>query len=218
MGKLRKGDISLLEFYKLSKSLYGNKVDNKEKRVKLDITSAKVNIIKNFTYDKSQGIWKSTNKRSVKFEFIVSSKPVSYKRTDKIAIHKYPVTIVMFDIEQGMSSAFRYRSGSLKKPIFAPKGCGTEKAKKIGEQNIRNGVDMFFVFSLEAVLSAYNLLHGPNYTNKMPNKVNKNYEVYFEKHSLYIIEHVLMKIFSNPMSLSKLKKMVFKNGDNIGPF
>jgi hypothetical protein len=211
MGKLKKGDISLLELYRLSKSLYGNKVDDKEKRVRLDVKSAKVNIIKNFTYDKSQGIWKSTNKRSVKFEFIVSSKPISYKKIDTINTHKFPVTFVLWDIEQGMNSAFRYRSGSLKRPIMTPPGCGPEKRKAILNQNIRNGVDLGFFFNLEAILSAYNLLHGPNYTNKMPNKINPTYEVYFEKHSLFLIEHVLIKIFTNPMSLSKLKKMVFKN-------
>lgn len=211
-GKLKKGDISLKEVYLLSKKVFkSGEVDDKKKRARLDITSAKVSNMKNFIYDKNEGIWKSTAKRSVKFEFIVRSKPISYKKTDHISTHIYPVTIVMFDIEQGMDSSFRYRSGSFKKPIFAPKGCSSEKRIKIEEQNIHNGTDLWFFFSLERVLFDFSLLHGPCHANRLPRITNPKLTPYFEKHSLYCIEKALIPILQNPMAMSKIKKMTFKN-------
>lgn len=216
-SRLKKGDISLKEFYILSKKMYSSgKADkkmSKAKRAKLDIVSGKITALRNFTYDKNEGKWKTTNKRSVKIEILVSSKPISYEKRDRIPIHKFPVFFVLYDIELGLDSPFKYRSGSFKKPKFPPKGCSSEKRLQIEESNIRNGIDLEFFFSLERILYAYKILHGPCYANKFPDKANPEMNAYLEKHGLYCMEHILRHIFKNPMALSKLKKMTFKNED-----
>jgi hypothetical protein len=215
-GKLKKGDISIAEVFRLSRDLFrSKKVDNKERRAKMDVTSAKVSTIKNFTFDKNVGKWKTTNKRSVKFEFIVRTKPISYKKRDRIPTHIYPVFFVLYDIEQGVRSAFRYRSGGLKKPLFAPKGCSAEKRLKIEEQNIRNGTDMHFFYSLEKVLQQYGLLYGICYANRLPRKTNPQLLPYMEKHSFWCVLKLLIPILHNPTSMSKIKNMVVKNESRI---
>ena len=215
--KLRKGDISLKEFYILSKKMYSSKKADKNmskaKRAKLDIDGGKITALRNFTYDKNEGKWKTTNKRSVRIEIMIRSIPVSYERRDSLAVHRYPVTFVLWDIELGLDSPFKYRSGSLKKPKFPPKGCSSEKRLQIEEANIRNGIDLWFFFHLERIFYAYKILHGPCYANKFPDKANPEMNAYFEKHGLYCMEHILRYIFKNPMALSKLKKMTFKNED-----
>ena len=215
--KLRKGDISLLEFYILSKKMYSShKADknmSKKKRAKLDIVGGKITALKNFTFDKNEGKWKTTNKRSVRIEILISSKPVSYEKHDRIPVHKYPITVILYDIELGLNSPFKFRSGSLKKPIFAPKGCGSEKRLKIEETNIRNGVDFSFLIHLEKILWAYKLLFGPCYANRFPTKANPEMNVYFDKHTYFAVTKVLIPLFNNPMALSKLKKMSFINED-----
>ena len=213
-GKLKKGDISIKELYVLSKQLYGNKVDNKSRRARLDITSAKITNVRNFEYNKNEGKWKTIHKRSVKFEFIVRSKPTSYKKSDHVNIHKYPIIFLMNDIESGMDSSFRYRSGSEFKFISAPKGCDKVRRQKIEDQNIKNGIDVGFLMHLEAVLSAYGLLYGRNRAGRLPKITNPTLEVYFEKHSLYVLEHAIMPIMGNPTSLSKIKSKLFKNEDH----
>lgn len=213
--KLKKGDITLLEFYILSKKMYSSKKADKnmskKKRAKLDIDNGRVTLVKNFTYDKNEGMWKTTNKRSVKIEILVRSTPVSYVRHDTIPVHKFIVTFLLYDIELGLNSPFKYRSGSLRKPKFPPKGCSSEKRLQIENANIRNGIDMWFFFHLERLLSAYHLLFGPCRANKFPDKANPEMNAYFEKHGLFAYEKVLIPIFQNPEALSKIKKRIFKN-------
>jgi len=213
--RLKKGDITLLEFYILSKKMYSSgKADKnmtKKQRAKLDIVSGKITALKNFTFDKNEGKWKTTNKRSVKIEILISSKPISYEKRDRIPIHKFPVTIIMYDIELGLDSPFKYRSGSLKKPKFPPKGCSSEKRLQIEEANIRNGIDLEFFFSLEKILWAYKLLWGVCYANRFPSVKNPEMNAYFEKHSYFAVTKVLIPIFQNPEALSKIKKRIFKN-------
>lgn len=214
-AKLKKGDISIQELYLLSKSVYKNKeIDNKQERMKLDIISAKVSKINNFNYDASTRTWKQSNKRHVKFEFIVKSKPVSYTKTDTINIHKYPVTILLYDFDLGMNSPFRFRSGSLKKPIFAPKGASSEKRLKITNTNIKNGVDLGFFFNLEWILKSYDLLYGVNYATRAPKVMNKELVPYFDKHTLFIVEKILPHFFVESVK-GKIIRQLYKNEATI---
>ena len=216
MGKLTRGNISLGEFYRLSVELYKTgMVDDKKKRASLDCISAKVNVVKNFTYNKVTKLWEDINKRAIKFEFIVKTQPISYKRRDKISTHIFPVTFVLYSIEDGLDTEFKYRSGSLKKPLFAPKGSSPDKRLRIEEQNIRNGVDLHFLFFLEYELRSLNLLHGICYASRPPKETNPKKYVYLEKHGFFVCQKLLFPIMNNPQAMSKIKKLVYKNEERI---
>ena len=216
MGKLTRGNISLGEFYRLSLDLYkSEKVDDKKKRAKLDCISAKVNIDKNITYNKVTKLWEDINRRAVKFEFIVKTQPISYESKARIKTHIYPITFILYSIEDGLDTEFKYRSGSLKKPLFAPKGSTADKRLRIEEQNIRNGVDMWFFFHLEYALRSLNLLHGVCYANRPPKETNPKKYVYLEKHGLFVCQKLLFPIMNNPQAMSRIKKLVYKNEERI---
>jgi hypothetical protein len=211
-GKLTRGSISIGEFYRLSKKLFDSKaVDDKDFRARVDVKSSKVVALKNFEYNKVTKAWEDTQKRSVKFEFLVSTVPTSYKRTDKLKKHYYPVTFLIYSIEDGLDSTFKYRSGSLKKPLFAKKGATPEQRNKIAEQNIRNGVDLWFFYNLEFLLSSNGLLFNVNRATRAPSKTNPKGYVYFEKHSLWVFQHVLIYILRNPQAIEKLVGKLFKS-------
>lgn len=208
--RLKKDDVSIKEVLALSKLYYNSAAgDDKKERMKLDLSGARITSIKNFTYDKETSSWKTSEKRHVKFEFIISSQPVSYKKTDTITVHKYPVTIVLYDIEMGMNSPFRFRSGGLKKPVFPPANCSSERRLKITNQNIKNGTDLGFFYNLEWILRANNLLYGPCYATRAPIKTNPKGYVYFDKHTLKAIE-LIHRIIQNPTAMSKIKKTYSK--------
>lgn len=214
--KLTRGSITLADMIRVSRDLFkSGKVDDKQKRAKLDVVTAKVTATHNFEYNKVTKLWEDINKRSIKFEFMVKTDPISYENKSGLKYHYYPVTILLYSIEDGVNSEFRYRSGSLRKPLFAPKGSTAEKRKKIEVQNIRNGVDMWFFFNLEAVLRSMNLLYGVCYANRMPNITNPKKYVYFEKHSWACITKVLLYILNNPQAMSKIKGLVYKNESRI---
>jgi hypothetical protein len=212
MARLKKGDVTIAEMLLLSRKLYkSERVDNKAKRAKLDIIGGKVTSMNNFTYDASTRSWKTIagRQRSVKLEFIVSSSPVSYKKTDTIAVHKYPITLVLFSIEAGLSSSFKFRSGSFKKPLFAPQGCSSEKRLKITNQNIKNGVDLSFFFLLEYVCNVYGLLYGPNYAKWAPKQTNPTMLPFFDKHVLFVVTKLLPRILNNPQLKANIKNKNF---------
>jgi hypothetical protein len=195
--RLKQGDLTFAEIYKISKQLYYKKVDDKAERMRLDITGARMTQRQNFTYDAGAKQWVQTGLRHLKFIFIVSSKPISYKKTDSIPIHKYPVTVVIYDISLGWKSPFRWRTGTAKKVLFARAGSKPEVRKKMGEQNIRNGRQLDFFFKLEQLLSFYGLLYGPNTTNKKPpNIANPSWIPYFDKHMLFVVEKFLRHLFT----------------------
>lgn len=214
--KLKRGGLTLGEMVRISRDLFkSEEVDDKKKRARLDVVSAKVVATKNFSYNKVTKLWEDINRRAVKFEFLVKTDPVSYQHNDGLKFHYYPVIFVLYSVEDGMNSEFRYRSGSLKKPLFAPKGATADQRKKIDIQNIRNGVDMHFFFNLEFSLRSENLLYGPCYANRAPKVTNPKKYVYLEKHSWAAVTKVLIYILNNPQAMSKIKKLVYKNDEHI---
>jgi len=196
--KLKKGDIPFSEIYYISKQWYYKDYDNKSKRMKLDVVGARLIIRKFFNYDPNVKLWKiEKEKKHIKFEFKVRSRPVSYKKTDTINTHIYPVVFVFYDLKKGLQSPFRWRTGSTKKVLFAKKGASKEERLKIDNANIKNGRQLDFFFKLEALLAWYGLLYGPNTTNKkMPTKANPDMIPYFDKTALYVIEKWLRHILS----------------------
>ena len=121
--------------------------DNKASRAKVDILSAKCTARKNYEYNQSTKEWSQTG-RDVRIDFIIKSDPKSYKKTDNIKTHKYPCTFLLHDIDSGIYSTFKWRTGSNKKPIFKNP---TMTSAQIAEKNIRNGIQLNFFFFLEFV-------------------------------------------------------------------
>ena len=179
--RLRKGNISILEVLILSRAEYKGKVDNKMIREKLDVVGGKIVARRGLTYNKATKKWEQTS-REVRLDFIVSSRPISYEKTDTVATHRYPVIFLIKDWDKGMKSSFRWRTGGLKKWKNGKKNkrnisegktekekdeIRIEKAKnarenlKITNMNIKNGLQGHFIFSLMWVLKQYDLLFGP---------------------------------------------------------
>ena len=210
-SKLKKGDITINELLKLSLSAYEkNEIDNKRKRMNEDVVSAKLTARYGMKYNPSNKTWEQSEKKQVKITFIVKSEPTSYKDISGLKSHFYPVTFLIRDLDLGMDSPFRFRTGSLKKPKIAKKGKKlTEKDRKnIAKYNIKNGVQLQFFFHLEWVLDKYGLLYGINYANRPPKVTNKNLVPYFDKTSLFVVINVLRILLTTKKNfvLNKLFK------------
>lgn len=205
--RLKRGDISIKELHELSYSVYGKQVDNKAKREQLDVLSAQITYRNNL--EEKDGDWKQTG-RNIKIIFRCKTNPKSYKKTDSINPHVFPVTFLIRSIDEGINSAFRYRSGGNFKWRFPDKKVSDgrterekdkirKKNKMIMESNIKKGLDGQFFFHLMQVLKLYGLLFGPNTTNgKLPKITNPKYIPYFEKHSLHCLEHYVIPMLKNP--------------------
>ena len=204
--RLKKGDISFQEIYELSK-LYYKTHDDKKERMKLDVLSATISARKNYTYDRSTRQWVQTG-REVLFTFLVRTKPISYKKIDTIAIHKYPVYFLFRDISMGTASAFRWREGNMyARPTFARKGMTAHQRKMIADLNVRKGVQLNFFFNVMQLADFYGLLHGPNFTNKQfPIRANPDLWVYFGKHALACITKLLIPILTKEEGKEALRK------------
>jgi len=189
-NRLTKKDITLKEMLIISYDYY-HKHDDKEWRAKLDIKSARLSRRQNFSYNQSKKRWEQVG-RDVKFTFIVKSDPISYKKNDKLKYHYYPIIIIIHDVSKGINSPFKWRTGSLKKPIFSKKN----KKQNIQEQNIKNGIQMQFVYELEWILKQYNLLYGINWTTYPPRKTNPDYFPFFDKHMFYISSKILLPLLT----------------------
>ena len=222
MAKLTKKDINFIDIIRMSYEYYGE-FDDKIYRMGLDVNNVYIISRFNHKYDRKLRRWVQTG-RDVKIIFNVISRPVSYSKQDTIAIHKYPVTFLIHNIEKGLQSSFKWRTGSLKKPLFYKskfKGKNlTNRQKKVNSreririinQNIKNGVQLDFFFNLEAVLKQYDLLYGINYAKWLPKQVknppkNKNIKhiPYFDKTALYVYIHYLQYFFKNSEILNKIK-------------
>ncbi len=142
--RLTIGDITLKDVFDLS-SLYYKNYDDKMWRSGLDCTHFYIVQRNNFRYDRSQKKWLQTG-REAKLVFKVTSQPISYQKIDTIKKHVYPVTFLLRDISKGINSPFRWRTGSLMKPVFAKKGDSMKKRIKIANLNIRNGIQLDFFF------------------------------------------------------------------------
>jgi len=204
--KLKVGDITIEEVLILSEHLYKKgTIDNKKDRAKIDVTDAKITAKKNLI--KKEGKWIQSG-REIKFEFIVRTDPKSYKKTDTVKIHRFPVTFVLREYHKGFQSAFKWRTGSLKKPLFPTKKISEAKtvnAKnrirkenlEIQNQNIRNGIQLQFFFNLEFILEKWGLLYGINWAEWSPNITNPDYIPFFDKHSYFCVTEILPKILND---------------------
>ena len=197
---------TIADIVKLSWKYYRSKEgDNKNSRMKQDIKSARVVKRQNYEYNPSTKEWEQTG-RDIKLEFIVMSDPKSYKKTDNIKIHKYPVTFLIHNLELGMFSTFKWRTGSLKKPIFSNPSMSSQQ---IAEKNIRNGVQLNFFYFLEFVLKTKNLLYGKCYATRPPVKTNPQNRIFFDKTSFFIVKFILPKLIGTNGGI--LANAVYKN-------
>lgn len=195
--RLTKGNLTIREVLGMSMYYY-RKYDNKAERAKMDIISGKLVKRQNYEYDQSTKTWTQTG-RDVKLEFLVRSDPISYKKSDTIKVHKYPVTILIHDVAKGVDSSFKWRTGSLKKPLFSKPGMDSQK---IAEKNIRNGVQLNFFFYLEYVLWKYGLLFGRNWATRPPIKTNPKMLPFFDKTSFFVMKKIVIPILTkNPQLL-----------------
>lgn len=197
--RLKIGDISIEEIKILSEHLYKKDVDNKARRATIDVTDAKISATRNLR--RIKGKWEQVG-REIKFEFIIKTKPVSYKKSDNIPVHKFPVTFLLRDYNQGFNSAFRWRTGSFRKPKFPKRKISEGKDTKakarirkenqqIQNSNIRNGIQMQFFFDLEWVLNRWGLLYGPDWTDGPPVERNPKVLPFFDKHAYFIVTRIL---------------------------
>lgn len=207
-NRLTQRDITIKEILELSLMEYKKKrVDDKFSRMKLDIISARLLKRKNYKYNLQDKKWEQTG-RDVKLEFIVKSDPISYKKTDSLKIHAYPITFLFHDIDKEFLSPFKWRTGSLFRPRFAPKGSTKEQRDKITLYNLKKGIQLQFFFNLEFVLKKYNLLYGVNWTNRPPVITNPKLIPYLDKHALFICKKILPHVFKNR---DKLLNKSYKN-------
>lgn len=203
--RLKKGDIALQ--YVINTSLISyKKQDNKKKRAKQDITKGKIVAKNNYSFNPSTKKWEQIG-REVKISFLVMSKPESYKRIDTVPVHVYPVTFILRDVSMGLLTPFRWRTGSFKRVLFTKPGMSQKQVIQIANQNIRNMRQLDFFFSLEALLSRFGLLWGPDTTNKkMPKIANPLMLPYFDKTSWVCVEKILIPLLRNPNKLQALQQ------------
>ncbi len=217
-SRLKIGDKSFNYILTLSEAVYKKKkIDNKKKRAKQDIVSAKLTARKGLSYDRKNKAWEQSS-REVKIEFLVKSDPTSYKKRDSIKNHFYPITFLVRNWDKGLDSAFRCRVGSLAKPHFSKKikKDMNEKTKekirksnkKIADYNIKKGIQMQFFFDSMRVYRLEGILWGVDYTNALPKVRNPDLIPFFSKHEYYIVTKILPYFFAN----AKLNQR-FKNED-----
>ena len=192
---------SLLSIYQQSLKYYkSKKVDDKKLRAKLDIISAKIIFKNGFQYDRSTRTWVQSGK-TAKLTIMVSSKPISYKKSDTVPTHKFPVIMQFEDISKGALSAIKWRTGSQKKFI---KKLPTLNSIQIANLNIRNEIQAQFMFHLEWVLRKNNLLYGQCRAQKPPSKTNPRNLMYFDKHSLFVVEKLVMPLLNNKTLINRV--------------
>ena len=199
--------LTIADVIKLSWKYYKSpQGDNKDRRMKIDVKSARLTLRQNYEYNQSTKQWEQ-NGRDVKIEFIVQSDPKSYKKTDNIKIHRYPCTFLIHSIDMGINSTFKWRTSSLKSPIFKKPGM---TAQQIAEKNIRSGIQMQFITELMFVLKKYNLLYGRNWANRPPVKTNPKMKIFFDKHAWFIVKKYLIRMLQ--MNGGIVKSTLIKNG------
>ena len=191
LNRLTTSGLTLKDVYRISKQYYkSEKGDDKKARYKLDVKNARVTARQNYEYNRENKVWEQTG-RDVRIDFLVQTEPISYKKTDNIKIHKYPVTFLIHNISKGINSTFKWRTGSLKKPIFPKPGFDS---KKVAELNIRNQVQLQFFYQSQFALKKHNLLFGRNWATRPPVKTNPKLIPFFDKHALFIFEKFLIRM------------------------
>jgi hypothetical protein len=210
MARLKAGGITLNEILKVSMARY-KKADNKAARSREDITNAKLYVRKNYSYDKSRRMWVQEPRKEVRLEFMVRSRPTSYKVPAwQPAKRQYPVTFIIRDMGLGMDSPFKWRTGSLKKPSIPPPKAGKFLNERAALSNIKRGIQMQFFFELSHVVKRYGLLHGPDWSNRAPKKTNPSMDIFFDKHAYMIARKVLQPLFRSSRKDLLINK-IFKN-------
>jgi hypothetical protein len=206
-SRLKISDFTIREILGLSYIHYGKEIDNKVRRMELDVISATLKARRRLTYNKSSHQWEQAG-REVRIDFLIKTDPISYERSDDLPFHRFPVTFIIREFEKGIDSAFKWRTGSFKKPIFSNKKVSRGKTKRdkdrikrekkrILETNIKNGIQFQFFFDSMQVLWEYGLLFGPNTTNhKSPKIRNPKEIIFFDKHALWIVEKILIPLFN----------------------
>lgn len=192
---------NLLSVYQTSLKYYkSKKVDDKKKRMKLDIVSAKITLKNGFNFNRSTRSWEQ-DKRTAKITLLVSSQPVSYKRNDSINTHKFPVIFQFQNIDKGSLSPFKWRTGSEKRWI---KKIPTLDSKQIANLNILNQVQAQFMFELEFVLRQKGLLYGVCRANRPPVIKNPKQLIYFDKHALFVVEKLILNLLNNKQIINRV--------------
>jgi len=198
--------ITLADILKWSRAYYKSKGgDNKAYRCKLDIHSARLTQRKNYEYNAETKQWEQTG-RDALFVFLVKSKPISYQKIDEVDTHWYPCYFLIHDINKKMRSTVRWRTGSLKKPIFAQKGSSKDQRVKIANKNVKNQVQMQFFFESEYLLQQKKLLWGRSWANRPPKIANPKNRIFFDKHAYGCVTQILMKLFNNERFIALINK------------
>lgn len=192
---------TLLSVYQQSLKYYkSKKVDDKKKRMKMDVVSAKITLKNGFQYDRSTKTWNQSGK-TAKLVLLVNSQPISYKKSDIINTHKFPVIFVFQDISKGSNTAFKFRTGSEKRWV---KKLPTMTSVQIANLNVQNQIQAQFLFHLEWVLRANNLLYGICRAQKPPAKTNPKQLIYFCKHSLFCCEKIIFPLLNNKTLINRV--------------
>lgn len=202
--------ITIKELLVMSYQDYYKKNDNKDKRMRLDIVNAKLTMRKNYEYNRSEQKWEQTG-RNAKLVFMVKTRPISYKKKDPLKFHIYPVTFLILDIDKGINSPFKFRTGSLFKPKIPKPGDDKKRREKYLLYNLKNGIQLDFFFCDEWVLSKFGLLYGRNWAAWSPRQTNHRLTPYFDKHSLYIVKKILVRLLGNKKNRSLLISKMWKN-------
>jgi len=198
------------KYYKLTSG------DDKSKRSKLDVVNGRITKQHRFIYNRSNKQWEQQGE-NVKIEFRIKTSPVSYEKTDTLKYHYYPITFIIDDINKGLYSTFKWRTGSLKKPeIYKKKNYNKLKEKQLSKQkkqkkttkkllktpiqiiannNIKKGIQLQFFYELEWVLKNNNLLYGRCWASHPPVKTNPKQYIFFDKHAWYIVNKFLIPLF-----------------------
>ena len=206
-NKLTSGGISIIDVLKWSRAYYKSKGgDDKSRRAKLDVVNCKLIKRNNFDYNSSTKKWEQKEGSDILFVFIVKSNPVSYPDTSGIKNHLYPVYFLIHDFNAGLKSTFKWRTGSLYKPIFAKAGLSKEQRQKITNKTIKVGIQMQFITELMYVLYQRGLLWGRNWCSRPAKIKNPHSKIFFDKHAYSLVVNYLVKLFRN----DKFKALINK--------
>ena len=187
-----------------SSQKYFQSIDNKALRASTDIIGARLIRQHNYQYDRQEQIWKQTGTFS-KFIYGIRSRPTSYKSDGKV--HKYPLVFWIKNASLGLESPFRYRCGSLKKPVFASKGANKAARERVASINRKNQIEFDFFFNLEWALHKQGILYGPNWAAYAPkNNRNVSQIPYFCKHAWYALQVRLMPVLISSLANPKKAK------------
>jgi hypothetical protein len=207
MEGLKKGEITLKQIYQISADYYKKKKGTTtEKAVSYTITNTIVKAQGTVKFNEETNKWEGLN-RAVRFEFAVKCKELMTSKDKKRMEEKitdYPVIFSLMDIDLGLDSPFKWRTGANKAPMFQTAGMTLQQRENVTTQNRQNKVYLPFFFELEGVLPAYALLEGENHTNAPPKKANPQLVPYFDKLAMFCFENAIINMFNNAKVLAKL--------------